>query len=762
LDLEPDILRQLRETFAVEFDEQSQIIIDGCLALEKGRLDPEQHRDTLQNIFRAVHNIKGAARGIDLLVVSDIAHHLESCFSALKQGKLHPDAGVIDVCLDTMDRMREATQAALKNEPPGFDVRQQNDRLDQVVQGLTAGAGEQNAAAAGEDTATGPVTDAGQAKDASVPAAAPVTVSGEAGRAGGDSIRVAMKKIEHVTSLSEELQVARAGIDEHFSSVRKLHGQTSQLARQWHGMQQKIRQLETERKLPEDLRRLLEDSHEAIAEVDGLAGRVTKMARSTSTQLGYVTKALQNDTRILRLVPVSLVLRPLVRTARDIARELGKEVEIEITGDEIEIDRSILEQLNNPLIHLLRNAIDHGIEDAAERSARDKPGAGRITIQVEKEGATVAIRVADDGAGIDAGQVAERAVGQGLLSRAEADGMQRGELLDLIFRPGFSTRRVVTDLSGRGVGLDVVRTGLKALRGSVSVSSGEGEGCTFVLRVPVTMTTEDGLLVRAGGQLFAIPVTAVDQIRVIGAGEVIEVEASQAIMAGDRPIPLRDLAGVLETGPQKPAHRDTFMCVVISKGWEAVAFLVDDVIGEREIVVKRLQSPLVAVRNVSGATHTGDGGMIVVLNPSDLVDSARRTGQGAQVLQQIRPEREAVRQHVLIVDDSITIRTLERNILESLGFQVTVAVDGKDGWEKVQSGDFDLIVTDIEMPGMSGLELTGLVKSSSQYGGIPVIIVTSRGDEDDRRRGFEVGADAYIVKGQFETRSLVESVRQLL
>jgi CheY-like chemotaxis protein/chemotaxis signal transduction protein len=369
--------------------------------------------------------------------------------------------------------------------------------------------------------------------------------------------------------------------------------------------------------------------------------------------------------------------------------------------------------------------------------------------------------VQDDGDGISVDRIAASARKKKLVSEAELAAMGRDEILDLIFRPGFSSKDIITSISGRGVGLDVVVANLRKLKGSVQVETDEGMGTRFILRLPITLATDHGVLVRSGGVVFAIPTSAVDRIMEIKPEQIIEVEASHAILHRGRSIPLRDLAATLEMQGHERVNKKVFPVMVIAKGWDSVAFLVDEVIGEREIVVKPFRPPLMAVRNITGGTLTGSGEVIMVLNPSDLVDSGMRGS--LDHLRGIQNGDEGFRQpRVLVVDDSITTRSLEKSILENAGYKVTVAANGKQAWLLLQEQEFDLVVTDVEMPEMTGFELGDLIKQSERLKKMPVIIVTSLDNEEDRRRGIEVGAEAYIVKGQFETKILLDVVEQLI
>ena len=346
----------------------------------------------------------------------------------------------------------------------------------------------------------------------------------------------------------------------------------------------------------------------------------------------------------------------------------------------------------------------------------------------------------------------------------ELEQMDAQSKLELIFRPGFSSKEVITDLSGRGVGLDVVGVNVRKLNGSVRLETVPGAGTTFTLKVPLTLSTERGLHVRAGGEDMVIPSTAVERILEIDAAQVLDVAGSQAILVNGKAAALRNLAATLMLPPRVVSQSERIPVVIVSKGWTQVAFVVDEVAGEREIVVKRLLPPLRSVPHVSGATLTGSGDIMMVLNVSDMVDSAQRQSGKTGFAQATPSASGAMAQtpHILIVDDSITTRTLEKGILEAHGYRVTVAVDGARGWELLQQEQFDLVVTDVEMPTMNGFELTEKIKTTPPTAHIPVIVVTSLAKEEDKRRGIEVGADAYIVKGEFETQVLLNAVSQLI
>jgi two-component system chemotaxis sensor kinase CheA len=791
MELDPKIMQQLLQTFSSELDSQIQMITDGLLKLEKN-IEGDARRVVLEDIFRSAHNIKGAARGVGVLDVSEIAHHLESLFGEFKRDNKIPAAELIDLSLESIDYMRTAHSAFSNKIPLEFDLRALLQRIDDACGGVedeSAGSTEKSgkpgkkktskktnkkiSKKVGEGTAKiakptlitnedaslqSQTATVKEAKELSPePLAKPVVSENTT----AEFIRLSTDKLEAVAATGEELQVSKIEMEDHLKSINELKSRLEAFTNMWTRAGFVLRH--HKKGLPTDVARLLDHSLDNIIELDKLGEQIHKEMRSSTSRLGILTNNMQTDIRLMRLVPVSSLLRPLARTVRDVARELGKQVDYQVIGDEIEMDRSVLDEVRDPVMHLLRNAIDHGLESPEERKVAGKPVTGKLSVQVQAEGSKIYMIIKDDGRGIDVEKVAAAAEKRKLVTDTELSAMSDEEMLDLVFHPGFSSKEIVTNVSGRGVGLDVVRSNLRKLKGRVQMDTIPGEGTTFTLHLPLTLATEHGLMVRAGGNAYAIPTTSVNSVMELHPDNIIDVEASQAVLVDGQAVPLYRLSGLLEVGSNEPLSMESIPVVIISKGWDTVALLVDEILGEREIVIKTLQPPLVSVRNVTGGTLTGSGDIIMVLNPSNLVDSALKTALMSRVLSTDNGSNESQDiPHILVVDDSITTRNLEKNILEVAGYRVTTAVDGVNGWDVLQEKDFDLVVTDIEMPKMNGFDLTERIKQSEKFSELPVIIVSSLANEADQQRGIEVGANAYIVKGEFETRALLDVVRQMV
>jgi two-component system, chemotaxis family, sensor kinase CheA len=770
--LDPDIVKQLVLVFGAELDERLLAITEGLIALEKDEASDGRER-RIDSLFRSAHNIKGAARGVDAHDIADIAHALESLFSAMRWEKAEVSAQMIDLCLFSVDCMREAMAAFELQQPVGFDLQTLLQHLNQWQ--ISDEFGADAPPSSENDESAGNRIDANNESELSPDAVRLAnphpreeiksTVSGiqnaDTVREGAAMTRVALHKLDLVATLAEDLLASKIEMEDHLAALQRLHHEAQSYASNW------TRLASVSPREGEPVASTWEGSPSVMA-ADAISSlglgiqRVYKQMRGSSSRLSLISGSLQDQVRTLRLIPLASLLRPLARSVRDIAQELGKKIEYDVIGDEIEMDRPLLEGIKDPLMHLLRNAIDHGIETADERRAKGKPEAGRISIAVTSTGTRIVMTVRDDGAGISVAKITAAAVRKKLLVSSEVEALSAQEALELIFRPGFSSKEIITNISGRGVGLDVVLSNLNSLKGSVQVETVEGEGTSFILSLPVTLSTDRGLMVRAGGAEFAIPSVSVVRVMEVDASELIDIEASQAIVIDGKAVPVRDMSAVLELEQTLSSLLVRLPVVVLSNGWQSVALLVDEIVGERECVVKRLKAPLISIRNVIGGTLTGSGKVVIVLNPGDLVTSALRMDIGLRAQVQTQNRTTAVAPHVLVVDDSITTRTLEKSILESQGFRVSIAVDGRLGWEALQKEKFDLVVTDVEMPVMNGFELAERIKSSERYRDIPVVVVTSLASETDRRRGIEVGADAYIVKGHFETKVLLDVINQLI
>jgi two-component system chemotaxis sensor kinase CheA len=465
------------------------------------------------------------------------------------------------------------------------------------------------------------------------------------------------------------------------------------------------------------------------------------------------------------MLPFSTLLEIFPKMIRDLSRDQGKEVELVIMGSEVEIDKRILEEMKDPLIHLLRNCIDHGIEKPEERIKNKKQPRGIITIAISQiDSNKIEIYLSDDGAGIDLEKVKKAAVKSGIISEEDRENLPEQEIYSLIFQSEVSTSPMITDLSGRGLGLAIVRERVEKLGGYISVQTEPHRGTVFRLLLPLTIATYRGIIVQAGDQLFAIPIAKVERVMRIKPDEIKTVENRETIVLNGRTIPLVCLTNVLEISRMKKQGGDSHFIpvVILGSAERRIAFSVDKILSEHELLVKSLGKNLSRVRNIAGATVLGSGRAVPILNVSDVMKSAVRltsTSPQAAVTAGVEGDKK---KSILVVEDSITSRMLLKNILEAAGYLVKTAVDGLDAWTALRIEEFDLVVSDVDMPRMNGFDLTSKIRSDKKLAELPLILVTALESREDRERGIDVGANAYMVKRSFDQSNLLEVIQRLI
>ncbi len=736
MSLDPELLKQLMETFKSELVEQTQIITNGLLELEKTQ-SVEEHTKTIEAIFRSAHNIKGTSRSLGITHVDQISHAIETLFSTFKNNSSIVPANIIDLCLEAVDKINSAMQSFLLNEPLSFDLSDLLNRLKN-----------------NEADKTSVVNSVKQTKKTQV------STTKDADVLKNETIRVGIDQIDRISALMEEMQVNKIAIDDHYNDLSKLHNKSVQFDQTWRKLSIAIKN--SENISDDDLPGIFNSSSDQIYEMQNQMDQMYKNMRGRINELSTLSNAMQEEIRMLRLVPAANLFSTLPRYVRDMSHAMNKEIELTISGDDIKMDKVVLDGIKDPIIHILRNAVDHGIEDEKTRKTKGKPAVGHININIEEKENQVLIYIKDDGAGIDKKKIEDVILSKNLLTNSEFEKMGDDEIFDFIFHPGFSTKEIITDISGRGVGLNVVKTNLESLKGDVKITTEINQGTTFCLSVPFTVTSERGLMVKCGGEILVLPSTNVAKVFTIKPDDINEVQGTNVVMLDQHPVMLHTLASILSLSKTEMSIKSNLSVIIIKKDWHLVGFLVDEVIGEREIIIKPLQYPFTKIPCVAGGTLSGSSRIIVVLDPGDLIEKSLNIGKSAPISFTTEKIEAPGRPHILVVDDSITTRTLEKHVLESKNYQVTVAVDGQEAWDLLQKQKFSLLITDVTMPIMDGFTLTEHVKKSANTNYLPVIIVTSLGSDAEKKRGIEVGADAYIVKSEFESGALLEIVSQLV
>ncbi|KJU86062.1 chemotaxis protein histidine kinase-like protein [Candidatus Magnetobacterium bavaricum] len=488
-----------------------------------------------------------------------------------------------------------------------------------------------------------------------------------------------------------------------------------------------------------------------------------------NTRLESVTKKLHYEIRNVSILPLKTLFRVFPKLVRDISVSLSKGVDLVIEGGETTVDRQIIEELKDPIMHLMRNAIDHGIESAQERLNCGKPPTATIVLRAYKHANQIIIEVEDDGRGLNAEEIKRAALKHRLTTEEQLQGMALAQIHALIFTPGLSTSNMITDVSGRGVGLDVVANRLEALKGSVRVESVQGKGCMFRLKMPVNMTTTRVLVVLVAGLRFAIPVEFVSKSFTLSRKDIFKREGRDTIKYADQPVSLALLSDLLEL-ERAPvlgsSHKElgpgeqSLTCIIISSEQQHVGLAVQQIIDEQEVVLKRYSTLLQRVRNISGAAILETGEVCAILNPIDLIRSALKR-------KSVRISEESVQQssktrRILLVEDTITTRTLIKRVLDSASYEVTTAIDGLDALNKLPTRDFDAVVSDIQMPNMDGLTLAETIRSDNKYKDLPIVLITALSSDEDKKRGMQAGANAYITKPTFDHKVLLDVLKRLI
>lgn len=741
-----DFLKKLLVTFKVEAGEHLKAITSGLLELEKASTAGKQG-EVIETIFREAHSLKGAARAVSMTDIESICQVLENTFASLKQTAIAPSPQLLDV-------LHRGADALGKILLTGAGEREATEKseIEEIIRQLEkASKGEQ-------------ISGQGSGVSSQQQTAEPRPQTPH-------TIRIPAARLDRVLLQAEELLSGKLTAGQRTADLR----QVTAVLRDWKKGWAKFRNSDfgfqnAESQNPQSAFRtpqfteFFEDGTNFVQSLESKLTDLSKSAELDQRMLGRMVDDLLAEMKSLSMLPISSVLEILPRFVRDLSRDQGKEVDLVIEGGEIEIDRRILEEMKDPLIHLVRNCIDHGIEKPQQRKQKKKPPKGTITVALsQKNGSKFELLISDDGSGIDVPKVRLAALKVGLVSDEETEKLNDQGVLSLIFQSGVSTSPIITDISGRGLGLAIVREKVEKLGGIVSVETKPDAGTVFRLVLPLTFASFRGTLVRVGERVFVLPTTHVERVVKVKKQEIQTAENRETIPLNGQVVSLVHLVDPLElprsSGTDNPG--DAAPAVILGFAEKRVAFLVDEVLNEQEVLVKTLGKQLARVRNVSGATVLGTGQVVPILNVPDLIKSAVRAAR-APARPSVEPGERAEKRSVLVVEDSITARTLLKNILEAAGYDVKTAVDGIDGFTQLRSGEFDVVVSDVDMPRMNGFDLTAKIRGDKKLSDVPVVLVTALESREDRERGIDVGANAYIVKSSFEQSNLLEVIRRLI
>ncbi len=735
------------ELFRLEAENQSAGLTAGLLELERGDPTPE----ILENLMRAAHSLKGAARMVSLEPAVLLAHAMEDCFVAAQQHKLALRQPEVDALLRALDLLGRLARGDAGGRSASAEI---SKALSGIAAMLPPGC---QTFAAPHDAAPGTA----RAGAVPLPMDGMEAVNSLTIRKPESServLRLTAENLNRLLGLAGESLVESRWLRPYADSLQELGRKHTALRRKLEAIRQELSASDAGsvgERMNELYQQLIEAQHflgERLQDLDLFDRRFTQLSQR------LYLEALRT-----RMRPFSEGVRRFPRMVRDLSLSLEKQVRLEILGENTQVDRDILERIETPLAHLLRNAVDHGCESPAERLAAGKPAEASLRLEARHSAGVLLVTVSDDGRGVDLEVLRATIVRKGLAAESAAARFSESELLNFLFLPGLTLRETVTDISGRGVGLDVVQTMLKSVRGAVRLGNQPGRGLRVQLQLPLTLSVLRALLVEIAGEPYAIPLTQLVRAMTVPRDRLDRVAGRWCFYHGGQPVALLSAHQVLECG-EAPAIGEEAAVVLIGDRSTRHGLVVDRFLGERELVVQPLDPRLGRVKDISAAALTEDGSPVLIMDVDEVADSIERliAPSPDEPAQRAARAPARPRKRILTVDDSGTVRELQRKILGARGYLVEAAVDGVEGWQAVQASRYDLVITDIDMPKMDGLELVSMIKQDPALRAIPVLVLSYKEGDSDRLRGLDAGADLYLAKGAFDDASLLRAVAGLI
>lgn len=758
----------LMDLFRMEAEERLAVLSQGLVGLET-----DASSGAIEPLMRAAHSIKGAARVVGLDAAVRVAHAMEDVLVAAQKGKVALGSGAIDGLLRGVDFLT-AVAGVMEPDLEGWQAEHaaEVDSLCEAFAAVEAGKDPEPAAPApvavsapAEPPPEAPAEDR-EVEAEPVKAASPSPSAPTSAEGADRVVRVTAESLSRLMGLAGESLVQTRRFRPFLDDLLELKRRQTGLLEGLQNLEGRIAgEAGADGDRAVELAMLSQARDQASRCQEGLTAfleAIEEFARSGED----ISGRLHHEVLASRMRPLADGVRGFPRLVRDVARGMGKQARFEVVGESTGVDRDILDGLDAPLNHLIRNALDHGVESPDERRAAGKDPTGTIRLEARHMAGMLQIVLEDDGRGIDVDRLRAKVVEKGLTTQAMAARMSEPELLDFLFLPGFSTKDQVTEISGRGVGLDVVQTMVQAVRGTFRVSTKLGRGTRFTLQLPLTMSIIRALLVEVGGEPFAFPLNRIDRITTVADDEIMELEGKPHMRIDGQPVGLVEASRIFDW-EGSPRSNGRMPVVVASDRSHRFGVVVDKFLGERDLRVAPLDPRLGRVPNFNSSSVLEDGWPVLIVDVEDLIRSidnllsGRRIGRlASEALAAGVAERRVKR--VLVVDDSITVRELERQLLENQGYQVDVAVDGVDGWNSVRTGRYDLVVSDVDMPRMDGVELVSLIKKDPRLRPIPVVIVSYKDREEDRIRGLDAGANFYLTKSSFHDQTFLSTVVDLI
>ena len=824
---------ELRDVFKIASEEHLQKIDEGLLYLEQHPGDSAK----LEELLRETHSLKGDAGMLAVKNVASLAHQIEHILGGVKRGETELNRDISDRLSQGLDAIRKLVDEAVTGEDSGVNtfyvlasmmgasnqpqletptaepissqIHEEELVKMQFTDSETAPSetnSETSSAANLDNNYSFSTLQSEQelllqaqnlptASGAATASASQPIVSGSSSSSYRiETIRVATQNLDDLMTQAGELTVTKTRLVHRLSDIEKLTNLWETWTREAFMNRLAFHQIETEQNgskknaIVIQLQNYYQRTEERLERLGTLVNRLKNRFHEDTARLELITEELESEIRTLRLLPLSTIFNLFPRAVRDLAKREGKEVELVIEGAETRADKRILEEMKDPLMHMIRNAIDHGIETPEERKKLGKLPVATLRIKGYQTASNIIIEVADDGRGLNLDRIKQTAIKRNICTLEELANMTENQIQFLIFATGFSTRTFVTEVSGRGVGLDVVRTNVEALKGSIQVESISGKGCTFRLQVSTSLATANVLIVAVEGIAYALPIEFIETAKLVAYDDIFAIEGKSTIVSDGQPLSVAYLVDLLELknrgwlpnnrewrqeswrevnrqiqGEFLTSNSAKMSCIILKVGEERLGLFIDALIDEQDVVIKPQSKLLKRVRNVSGATILGTGEVCMVLNPHDLIKSVRKQVSSRGVSGARSPiETVSRKQVILLAEDSIATRTQEKRILEGAGYEVVTAVDGLDALNKLKTRYFDALISDVQMPNLDGLGLTIKIRQQREYSELPIILVTSLASDEDRKRGADAGANAYIPKGTFNQDVLIETLKRLV
>jgi chemotaxis protein histidine kinase CheA len=718
--------------FVSEAREHIISLREGLLALEKHPDDT----DSLNSVFRMAHTIKGASKMMKLTPISSVAHKLEDVMDALRQGKIRPGQDLSDLLFKgvaEIERMLDETSA-------GKEITEIPTEFCEKLEAAAKGESDLEEIAP-QATEPPPIPVIPQPDVTEhPPASAPSSPSSL------ETIRLRSDKLDELIKLMGEIISGHSRSKQRLSDIKKIERLVKRHAELISDVEQPEKEeiLQTAKSLYLAMKKLAADFKEDV-NIQGL-----------------LSGELQDKSLKMRMIPLSTIFDAFRMAVRDFSKSSDKKIDFVIHGGETELDKKIIEKIGDSLIHLIRNCVDHGIEMPEERLKIGKPAVGKIVLSAGYEGGNVVIELSDDGAGIPISKLKEKALKKKLLDETAIAEIADTDIINMIFMPGFSSSDIITDVSGRGVGMDVVRKNIiEDLKGAIRITTKDGEGTSFYIRLPLTMAIIHVLFVRVSETTFAVPAHFISEIVRVPEDNLIQVMDKKALRLREQIIPILSLKDMLKLSyPTRSGSDNNLLILIGALGNEKIGMMIDELLSEEDVVIKSLPALMKTIQTVSGVVISGKNELFNVLHIPKIIETAKESNARIKIQSETTEETEK-QIRILIADDSVTTREIEKSILESYGYSVDIAGDGMEGLEMAKKINYDLIITDAEMPRLDGFSLIRQLRNEEGYAHTPIILVTSLDKEEDKKRGIEAGANAYIVKGAFDQSALLDSVQHL-